>query len=134
MAGYSGTPLAQKIGIKAGSRVVALGLPDDVEIEVPRGVSLAHSLQGSADVVVAFFKEMAPLEARLDRLAEAIFPAGELWIAWPKVASKVATDVNADLVRAAAFERRLVDNKVCAIDATWTALRVVWRVEHRGPI
>lgn len=131
MAGFSGTPLAKKLGIKSEYRVLTLNAPDDLAIELPPDVSLAHILGGRADVIVAFFKELALLEARMKKLASAIFPAGGLWIAWRKVASKVTTDISADVVREAAFRCRLVDNKVCAIDETWTALRLVWRVEHR---
>ena len=95
-AGYSGTPLAKKLG-----------------------------------VAVAFFTSAAMLEKQLDSLGAMIFPAGGLWIAWPKKTSGVATDLGDNAVRAAALPRGLVDNKVCALDATWSALRLVWRRENR---
>jgi hypothetical protein len=82
--------------------------------------------------VVAFFTKTATLEDRLDALGAMIFPAGGLWIAWPKRASGVSTDLSDHAVRAAALPRGLVDNKVCALDETWSALRLVWRREKRG--
>ncbi len=87
----------------------------------------------AADVVLAFFTEAAELERRLDRLGAMVFPAGGLWIAWPKRTSGVATDLTDHAVRASALPRGLVvDDKVCAVDATWTGLRLVWRRELRG--
>jgi hypothetical protein len=87
---------------------------------------------GHVDVAVAFFTSAAILEKRLDALAAMIFPAGGLWIAWPKKTSGIATDLGDNSVRAAALPRGLVDNKVCALDATWSALRLVWRRENRA--
>lgn len=103
MAGYSGTPLAKKLGIKSEYRVLTSNAPDDLAIELPPDVSLAHILGGRADAIVAFFKELALLEARMEKLASAIFPGGGLWIAWPKVVSKVTTDISADVVCQTAF-------------------------------
>jgi hypothetical protein len=132
MAGYSGTPLAQKLGVKPGSRVVVLGGPEAL---LPEDVPVRRRLatgDDSADVVVAFFTERRRLEARLPALERAVFPAGGLWIAWPKKASGVATDLTEDVLREVALPRGLVDNKVCAIDDTWSGLRLVWRKELRG--
>jgi len=129
VTGYSGTPLPQKLGIKAGHRVVVVGtapsgfLPD---VEVRRRL-------GPADVIVAFFIERSDLERRLPALERSIFPAGGLWVAWPKRASGVATDLTEDVLREVALPRGLVDNKVCAIDETWSGLRLVWRKERRPP-
>jgi hypothetical protein len=86
---------------------------------------------GHVDVAVAFFTSAAMLEKRMDALGAMIFPAGGLWIAWPKKTSGVATDLSDNAVRAAALPLGLVDNKVCALDATWSALRLVWRRENR---
>ncbi len=86
----------------------------------------------TADVVLAFFTEAVELEPRLDRLGAMVFPAGGLWIAWPKRTSGVPTDLTDHAVRALALPRGLVDNKVCAVDGTRTGLRLVWRVELRG--
>ena len=86
---------------------------------------------GSADVVVQFVTRAGDLERRLDHLAAMVRPAGGLWIAWPKRSAGLATDMDDHVVRELALERGLVDNKVCAVDATWTALRIVWRLEQR---
>ena len=134
MAGYSATPLSQKLGIKVGHVVAALGAPADFTAalgQLPAGVHVVHDLRGHRDVVVAFFSVRALFERRLAALTRAIFPDGGLWIAWPKKASKVATDITEDVVRAVALPTGLVDNKVCAIDDVWSGLRLVVRVENR---
>jgi hypothetical protein len=131
VAGYSGTPLAQKLGIAAGATLALLAAPPGWAIDLPPGVVVKHRAGGHADVVVAFLTSAGALESRLDALGAMIFPAGGLWIAWPKKASGVATDLGDNAVRAAALPRGLVDNKVCALDATWSALRLVWRRENR---
>ncbi len=137
MAGYSGTPLPKKLGIKDGSRVALLHAPEgfgDTLGELPDGVTVTRSPKGPVDVIVAFITERAHLDAAIGLLERAIFPAGAIWIAWPKKASKVVTDMNEDVVREVALPRGLVDNKVCAIDEVWSGLRIVWRTERRkGP-
>lgn len=135
MAGYSGTPLATKLGIKPGAVVVALDAPGDFAGRLdplPAGTTVTTTLVPAADVVVFFTTERHLLEHRLPRLERVIFPAGGLWVAWPKKASKLPTDITEDTVRAVALPRGLVDNKVCAIDDTWSGLRLVWRKERRG--
>lgn len=131
MAGYSGTPLAKKLGIAEGSIVALVAAPDGVLGDLPGGVRVRHQARGRAEVVVAFFTERAELERRFGALSQMVFPAGGLWLAWPKRASGVPTTVNEDVVRAVALPKGLVDNKVCAIDETWSGLRVVWRRELR---
>ncbi|MFQ5558334.1 MAG: DUF3052 domain-containing protein [Acidimicrobiales bacterium] len=134
MAGYSGTPLARKLGIGEGATVACLGEPDhfrDLLAPIPEGVSFKTSVRGRADVVVAFFVRRSAFERRLAVMGRAVFPAGGLWIAWPKRASGVATDMTEDVVREIALPTGLVDNKVCAIDDTWSGLRIVWRRELR---
>ena len=126
-----GNPLAKKLGINVGCRLVILNAPQNLELNIPADVKAGTVLSETVDVIPGFFREFDHLEATMDEFAAAIFPAGGLWVVWPKAASRQATDINADLVRKAAFRRHLIDNKVCAIDETWTALRVVWRVEHR---
>jgi hypothetical protein len=135
VAGYSGTALPRKLGIKEGSVVALRGAPDGFERtlgELPDGVRLKTRASGHADVLVAFFTRAAELDRRLAALAKAIYPDGGLWIAWPKRASGVPTDITEDVVRELALPRGLVDNKVCAIDDTWSGLRIVHRVENRG--
>ena len=134
-AGYSGTPLPRKLGIKPGQRIAVLGAPPafgDALGELPEGVdSPRTALRGPLDLVVAFFIERQELERRLPRLIAALDPAGALWIAWPKRASRVETDLTEDVVRALGLAAGVVDVKVCAIDATWSGLKLVVRVKDR---
>jgi hypothetical protein len=131
MAGYSGTPLSKKLGIVDGSTVALVGAPSGLLDDLPAGVTVKRQARGKADVVVAFFTERRDFERRIDALGRMIFPAGGLWVAWPKKASDVTTTMNENVVRAVALPLGLVDNKVCAIDETWSGLRVVWRRERR---
>ena len=133
-AGYSGTPLPRKLGIKEGSRVAVLSAPDDFDATLgplPDAVVVRRRLRGPLDVVVFFTTSRAKLERRIDALRAALDPAGRLWVAWPKRASGVATDVTEDVVREIALAHRLVDNKVAAVDATWSGLQLVIRVADR---
>ena len=133
-AGYSGTPLPRKLGIKPGHRLLLVDAPDgfvDGTLGgLPEGVRLADD-GGLADVIVAFHTRRATLARRLPGLRERMEPAAGLWIAWPKRASGVDTDITEDVVRELALAQRLVDNKVCAIDATWSGLRLVVRLRDR---
>ena len=130
-AGYSGTPLAQKLGIKVGSTVALLGEPSGTISPLPDGVTVKRQASGRADVVVAGFTDRRALERRLTALSKMIFPDGGLWVAWPKRSSGMATTVNEDVVRELGLPMGLVDNKVCAIDEVWSALRLVWRADRR---
>ncbi|HWD53058.1 MAG TPA: DUF3052 domain-containing protein [Acidimicrobiales bacterium] len=131
MAGYSGTPLPPKLGIKEGMTLALLKAPPGIVTELPDGVVVKRQARGRADVVVAFFTRRADFERRVPGLGTMIFPSGGLWIAWPKRAAGVPTDMTDEVVREVALPLGLVDNKVCAIDETWTGLRVVWRRERR---
>ena len=131
MAGYSGTPLLKKLGIGAGSSVVLIGAPAGVIDDLPPDVTVKRQARGKADVVVAFFVERAEFERRIGPLSAMIVPDGGLWVAWPKRSSGVLTTLSDHVVREVALPLGLVDNKVCAIDSTWSGLRVVWRVERR---
>jgi hypothetical protein len=133
-AGYSGTPLPRKLGMKEGSRVAVLSAPDDFDATLgplPDGVVVRRRLRGPLDVVVFFTTSRAKLDRRIDALRAALDPAGRLWVAWPKRASGVATDVTESVVREIALAHRLVDNKVAAVDATWSGLQLVIRVADR---
>ena len=132
MAGYSGTPLPKKLGIVEGSTVALIDAPPGVVEGLPPGVTVKRQARGAADVVVSFFTRRRDFERRIDSLGKMIFPAGGLWVAWPKRASGQETDMHEGVVREVALPLGLVDNKVCAIDETWTGLRVVWRRERRG--
>jgi hypothetical protein len=133
-AGYSGTPLAKKLGIKEGHTVALLGAPkgftDELE-GLPPGVNIGIAARGTNDVIVSFHTERADLEKRVPKLLGALDVDGGLWIAWPKKASKMPTDITEDTVREVFLPLGLVDNKVCAIDDVWSGLRVVWRKENR---
>jgi hypothetical protein len=129
-AGYSGTPLAKKLGIKPGHRLMVLGAPAGFEIpELPDDVRMVT--RGKADVIVSFHTERRDYERRLPALRAHMEPAAGLWIAWPKRASKVATDLDENVVRDAALANALVDNKVAAIDQVWSGLRLVIRLKDR---
>jgi hypothetical protein len=134
VAGYSGTPLPRKLGIKPGHRLVTLNAPEGFEQtlgELPDGVSVRTSARGTADVVVSFHDRRAELARRMPKLRALMDPAAGLWIAWPKRSSGVPTDLTEDVVRELALENALVDNKVCAIDDTWSGLRLVIRLRDR---
>jgi len=122
-AGYSGTPLPRKLGIKDGHRVAVVAAPDgfvlDAEL-VPLGAEM--------DVILLFVLEQRELERCFSELAALLTPSGGLWIAWPKQASGVETDLRDGLVRRIGLAHGLVDNKVCAIDETWSGLRFVRRL------
>jgi hypothetical protein len=136
MAGYSGTPLPQKLGIKEGARLGLVRAPTGFERTMgalPAGVvprKLAAG-QGTYDVIVCFTRTMAEVARAVPQLKQRLNPAGGLWMAWPKRASGVETDVSENLVRARGLEAGLVDNKVCAIDDVWSGLRFVFRLADR---
>jgi hypothetical protein len=134
-AGYSGTPLAKKLGIAEGDRVALLGAPDGFESTLegmPAGVDVRTSLRGTCDVIVSFHTERTHFASRLPKLMAALAVDGGLWIAWPKKASKVPTDITEDTVREVGLPTGMVDNKVCAIDEVWSGLRLVLRKELRS--
>ena len=135
MAGYSGTPLPKKLGIKEGARLALVGAPDgfleSTLTPLPDRVELRACARGPLDVIVFFTKSRADLERRFAKLAAALQPAGALWIAWPKRSSGVATDLTEDVLREVGLPQGLVDTKVCAIDDTWSGLRFVIRKENR---
>jgi hypothetical protein len=133
-AGYSGTPLPRKLGIKPGVRVGLVGAPVGFDItlgQLPPDVLLRTALRGSFDVIVAFFDSAAALQRRLPALGGALDPAGGLWVAWPKRSSGVETDLSDGVVRELGLAAGLVDNKVCAIDQVWSGLRFVYRIADR---
>ena len=127
-AGYSGTPLPRKLGIKPGHRLLLIDAPDGFALDLPEGVTEAS---GEADVILAFHTRRAELARKLPALRERMDKAAGLWIAWPKRAAKVETDLTEDVVRELALANALVDNKVCAIDETWSGLRLVIRLRDR---
>lgn len=134
-AGYSGTPLAKKLGIERSGRVLLWGAPASFALgALPPDVRITKSIpktKGAIDVAVMFMKQRRPLEAGFARVAKTLKPAGGLWIAWPKKSSGVATDLTEDVLREAILPSGYVDNKVCAIDEVWSGLRFVLRKELR---
>jgi hypothetical protein len=134
VAGYSGTPLARKLDIKPGTALALLSAPDGFEATLdglPDDVRIRHRIQGRLDTVVSFQTRRAELEKRLPRVLDAMDKTGALWVAWPKKASKVPTDITEDVVREVVLPLGLVDVKVCAIDEVWSGLKIVWRKERR---
>ena len=129
------SPLPRKLGIAPGHRVLVLGASEgfveDALAEMPERVTVGRRARGSADVIVAFHRRRRELARAMPRLRERMEPAAGLWIAWPKRASGVDTDLTEDVVRELALANRLVDNKVCAIDETWSGLRLVIRLRDR---
>ena len=134
-AGYSGTPLAKKLGIKEGMTVALIGAPDHFVAlldPIPDAVQFKHSLRGKCDVAIAFFDRESALKKRLPALAKAIFPNGGLWLAWPKKSSSIETDLSGGSIRQQGQAAGLVDVKVCAIDNDWSGHRFCYRLKERG--
>jgi hypothetical protein len=132
-AGYSGTPLRTKLGFKPGMAAVYLDAPDHLDVLLGEldGVTVKRALRGHADVVLCFVTQRRDLERRAAKLREAAAPDGMVWVCWPKKASKVPTDMTEDVVREVLLPTGLVDNKVAAIDETWSGLKLVVRKELR---
>ena len=136
MAGYSGTPLVKKLGIKPGSRLCVIDAPPGYARTLgplPDGVrpvrTLARTL--ALDCIQLFITRRAQLERRFGSLVRALAPDGMLWVSWPKKAAKVPTDVTEDVIRGIALANGLVDVKVCAVDDVWSGLKLVRRLEDR---
>ncbi|MGO9819152.1 MAG: DUF3052 domain-containing protein [Solirubrobacteraceae bacterium] len=133
-AGYSGSSLVRKLGVKPGSRVTLVGAPEGFEdtlVKLPSGVSISRRLRESSDVIVAFNTPSAELKRRLPALRSALAYDGGLWLVWPKRASGIDTDLGEGIVREHGLAHGLVDNKICAIDQTWSGLRFVYRLGDR---
>jgi hypothetical protein len=129
MSGYSGTPLPRKLGIKESSTVVLVSAPDRFEKTLgalPEGVRLRHGNRGTREITIWFVTSSRELGRRFDAIARSV-GEGTLWVAWPKQSSEMAGDMTEDSVRDVALPRGLVDTKVCAIDDTWSGLRLTRR-------
>lgn len=134
MAGYSGTPLAKKLGIKAEARVLTKNAPNDYLSwlgPLPAGAAVSARVKGSVDIVHLFITKRSELARQLADMIERIMPDGSIWVSWPKKAAKVATDVTEDTVREVALPLGLVDVKVCAVSEVWSGLKLVIRKELR---
>jgi hypothetical protein len=134
MAGYSGTPLTKKLGIKPGSNVFVDGAPmayEQLLEPMPDDVNVQSAIDPSTDVVHLFSTSRAELAVALKRSLGHLRPDAALWVSWPKKASKVPTDITEDTIRDLAIPLGLVDIKVCAVDDIWSGLKLVVRKEHR---
>jgi hypothetical protein len=129
-SGYSGTPQARKLGIKTGLRVALEHAPDGWALDDPPPYEDATGA-GPADVIVSFVRRAADLAPQVAAAKDRIFPAGALWLAWPRRAGGHVSDVTENAIRAAVLPLGLVDVKVAAIDEDWSGLKVVWRRENR---
>src|SRR5665213_3389864 len=123
----SNTSWSTKLGIVAGTTLVVLHAPQSLSLELPPDVIATHRTRNHANVVVTFVTNRDALANELAKLGQMIYPTGGLWIAWPKKSAGIASTVSDDVVRELALPLRLVGNKVCVIDATWTGLHLVWR-------
>lgn len=132
MAGYSGTPLVRKLGIKPGHRVALLGAPRGFALpDLPDGARVLRRVAAPLDVVVLFCPDRAALQRRFDAARAALHPAGRLWVCWPKKTSGIQKDLGEADVRAHGLASGLVDVKICAVDDTWSGLAFVVRVADR---
>ena len=133
-AGYSGTPLARKLSLKDGLRVWWDGMPQSVQQEIA-AEGLQFDLLASAEPPIyaahVFVTERSDLEAKLHHLLPLLDPAGMIWVSWPKKASKLPTDITEDVIRDVCLPMGLVDVKVCAVDRTWSGLKLVVRRQNR---
>ena len=132
--GYSGTPLAKKLGIREGSRVRTAATPDhylELLRPLPEGVTISTRIARDIDIFHLFVRSASELSRRLEAALEYVYPDGVIWVSWPKKASGVATDLSEDRIREAALPLGLVDIKVCAVDAVWSGLKLVVRKRHR---
>jgi hypothetical protein len=134
-AGYSGKPLAQKLSIKSGMRLIVIGAPEGyIQTtlgDLPEGVQVTDNLSGLFDCIQFFTVERGELETRFPELKSALVQNGMLWISWPKRASKIPTDLDENGIRAIGLANGLVDVKVIAVDERWSGLKFVYRVKDR---
>ena len=134
MAGYSGTPLIQKLGIREGMPVLAVGAPPDYARllgALPEGSRIVTSARGEIPFIHLFTRSAASLRTTLERYRKRLESGGVIWVSWPKRAAKIPTDVTEDVIREIALPLGLVDVKVCAVDETWSALKLVIRKSER---
>ena len=131
MAGYSGTPLPKKLGIKDGFRVTLLAVPADVKAELSDSLKGCRIAKENLDFVLVFVKNQAELKKQFGPMAAQLNPTGMLWVSWPKKASGVTSDLDENIVRDVGLKAGLVDVKVCAVNEVWSGLKFVTRVKDR---
>lgn len=135
MAGYSGTPLPKKLGIKEGSRVALVNAPKDFQLgELPDDVQFIKRPAKSLDIILLFVLTERELTRNFAKLAVTLVSNGMIWIAWPKKSSGVVTDLSEPRVRQIGLDAGLVDVKICAIDDTWSGLKFVYRLKDRAAL
>jgi hypothetical protein len=137
MPGYSGTPLAKKLGIKEDFRVRLVNIPSEVKTELHDALAkcrISKETSGPLDFVFLFSKSRSEFEAQLKQVAKALAPAGMLWVSWPKKASGVPTDLGENVIREMGLKAGLVDVKVCAVTDVWSGLKFVIPVKNRPEI
>jgi hypothetical protein len=129
---YSATPLARKLGLREGARVLVVGAPSGFDLgSVPPGTTFARSARGRLDIAVLFTRTRAHLRRRFPSLARALDPAGRLWVAWPKKAADVRSDLSFAIVQRLGLDAGLVDNKSVSIDDVYQGLQFVYRLRDR---
>jgi hypothetical protein len=134
VAGYSGTPLPKKLGLKEGGTMVLLNAPSGAEqllLPLPAGARLVSKLSASNDLVLLFCKDAAALKKSLPAVSKKLHADGSLWISWPKKSSKLSVDLTEDGIRTVVLPTGLVDVKVCAVNADWSGLKLMVRKEKR---
>jgi len=136
MAGYSGTPLAKKLGLKDGFRVYLVNPPNEFEreLELPEDLRIIPAKVRPLDLVLLFTKSEAKLRKEFPALAHKLRANGMLWVSWPKKASGVATDLNENIVRRIGLDAGLVDVKICAVNDVWSGLKFVYRLKDRAQL
>lgn len=138
MAGYSGTPLPKKIGIKADSRLALVHAPRGFEKELgklPPGVSVSSGrLAKAVDIIMLFVESEKILKREFSKLAGKLVPNGMIWVAWPKKSSGVQTDLSFEVVQQVGLQAGLVDIKICAVNDIWSGLKFVYRVKDRSTL
>ena len=135
MAGYSGTPLEKKLGIKENFNVAFINAPNgfDQQLDIPPGVVINSRARKPLDLVLFFVKRRYDLEKRFSDYSVKLKQPGSFWISWPKKTSGVATDLDTNVVREVGLAKGMVDVKVCAIDEVWSGLKFVFRLKDRMP-
>jgi hypothetical protein len=135
VSGYSKTPLVKKLGIKAGFKMRVIDPPPnywDLLGSLPEHVSVHAPGEAGLDVIHVFVRDRQQIEDQIEVLRESIAPAGMIWVSWPKKSSRAATDLSENVIRDLALKNGLVDTKVCAVDETWSGLKLVIRLRDRA--
>lgn len=134
MAGYSGTPLIKKLGLKSGFQLIAINAPKNYfELlgKLPTGIKVVSILRSPLDFIHFFAQDRMKYERQLPKLKKALAQSGMIWVSWPKVSSKIPTDVTEKVVRDTALKNGLVDVKICAVDEIWSGLKLVIPLKDR---